>query len=180
VEAKLKDCAERQAALTLRAPNDGDLVLFKQHQFEGRWLSRGTVVGELLSGEDWEFFAVVSQEDAGKLFDEGASGLEIRFKGASSKVFKPKNVRFVPGEQTFLPSAALGWPAGGSVRVDETDSSGLRAYEPYFLVIGSLPANTAGLWHGRTGVGRFDVPPKPLLLQGVHRLRQLLQRRFQL
>ena len=180
VLVKLQDLEKRQAALSMKAPVDGRLILFGEHQFDDRWLSRGTVIGELLSGDVWEFLAVVSQEDASKLFDEGTTGLEIRFRGSSSRVFTPERVLLVPGEQSFLPSAALGWPAGGSVRIDESDSSGLRAYEPYFLVVGYLPKDTEGLWHGRTGVGRFDVPAEPLLFQGIQRLRQLLQRRFQL
>ncbi len=180
VEVKLADRQGRLDALQVKAPADGRLILFQEHQFDGRWLPRGTVVGELISGHDWEFLAVVAQEDAGKLFDEGTTGLEIRFNGSSGKVFTPERVRLVPGQQNFLPSPALGWPAGGSVRVDNSDRGGMRVYEPYFLVVGYLPAEAQGLWHGRTGVARFDVPPEPLLSQWGRRLRQLLQRRFKL
>lgn len=180
VEVKLADRQARQDALRMKAPTDGRLIVFKEHQFNGRWLPRGTVVGELISGHDWEFLAVVAQEDAGKLFDEGTTGLEVRFRGSSGQVFTPERVRLVPGQQNFLPSPALGWPAGGAVRVDESDRGGMRVYEPYFLVVGYLPPEAQGLWHGRTGVARFDVPPEPLLSQWSRRLRQLLQRRFQL
>ena len=180
VEVKLEDRQKRQTALRMKAPADGRLILFNEHQFNGRWLPRGTVIGELISGHDWEFHAVVAQEDAGKLFDEGTTGLQIRFKGSSSQAFTPERVRLVPGQQNFLPSPALGWPAGGSVRVDDTDRGGMRVYEPFFLVVGYLPAEAQGLWHGRTGVARFDVPPEPFLSQWTRRLRQLLQRRFQL
>ncbi|MEM7791325.1 MAG: hypothetical protein AAF546_07980, partial [Verrucomicrobiota bacterium] len=180
VETKLDDLVEQREALNLLAPSDGRAILFNPQELAGRWLSRGAVVGEVVSGDEWEFRAVVSQGDAGKLFAEGASDFELRFRGSSGSYFKPDRVRIVPGQQDYLPSPALGWPAGGSVRLADNDQTGLQAYEPYFLVIGYLSADTASFWHGRTGIARFDAPAEPLLSQWMHSLRQLLQRRFQL
>ena len=34
--------------------------------------------------------------------------------------------------------------------------------------------------HGQRGTARFDLPPKPLGMQWLHRLRQLLQKEYQL
>jgi putative peptide zinc metalloprotease protein len=180
VEAKLAERMERRASLEVLAPSAGRAILFNPQELDGRWLPRGTVVGEVVSGDEWEFRAVVSQEDAGKLFAEGATDFEIRFSGSAAQTFEPSRVRLVPGQQDYLPSPALGWPSGGSVRLADNDRSGLRAYEPYFLVIGYLPAESAAFWHGRTGLARFDAPPEPLLSQWMQDLRQLLQRRFKL
>lgn len=180
VEAKLANRMERRAALDFSVPMDGRLVMFGEHQLDGRWLSRGTVVGELIRGGKWEFMAVVSQEDAGRLFEDGATDFTIRFRGSAPVEFTPESVRLVPGQQDFLPSPALGWPAGGPVRVELDDPNGMRVYEPYFLVVGRLPAEVDGLWHGRTGVARFEAPAMPLLMQWTMSLRQLLQRRFKL
>lgn len=180
VEEKLAEGLKRYQALVLNAPADGRLVLFGEHQLDGRWLNRGTVVGELVSGDNWEFLAVVSQEDAGKLFEDGATDFNIRFRGSAPVEYTPESVRLVPGQQDFLPSPALGWTAGGPIRVLPDDQSGMRAYEPFFLVIGKMPADVEGLWHGRTGTARFDAPPMPLLAQWTLSLRQLLQRRFKL
>jgi putative peptide zinc metalloprotease protein len=180
VEAKLEERSARQAGLKMNSPSDGRLVVFSENELEGRWLQRGDVVGELISGEQWEFRAVVSQEDAGKLFADGATDFEIRFPGSSHAAFTPTRVRLVPGQQDFLPSPALGWPSGGSIRLALDDRSGLRTYEPYFMVIGYLPADQVNYWHGRTGYARFEAPPAPLLSQWMQDLRQLLQRRFKL
>ncbi|MGZ0707914.1 hypothetical protein ACWPKO_06215 [Coraliomargarita sp. W4R53] len=180
VEAKLDERLKRQASLNVLSPSEGRAVLFNPQELDGRWLPRGTVVGEVVSGDEWEFRAVVAQKDAGKLFAEGATDFEIRFSGSAERAFEPTRVRLVPGQQDYLPSPALGWPAGGSVRLADNDQSGLRSYEPYFLVVGYLPAEAAAFWHGRTGMARFDAPAEPLLSQWMQDLRQLLQRRFKL
>ena len=179
-ETRLEERLERLAALEVRAPSSGRLMLFGTHTMDGRWLGRGDLIGEVVGGSDWEFRAVVSQNDASKLFTEDETEFEIRFKGAAAEAYEPVSVRLIPGRQDFLPSPALGWPAGGSVRLADDDQTGLRTYEPFFLVIGTIPGESGGFWHGRTGIARFDAPPMPLLQQWMEDLRQLLQRRFKI
>jgi len=179
-EAKLDDLLERRAALQMDAPVAGRALLFNPNELQGRWVPRGTVLGEIIGESGWEFRAVVSQDDAGKLFSEDATKFELRFSGSADRVFAPQNVRLVPGQQDFLPSPALAWPAGGPVRLAADDRSGLRAYEPFFLVVGRIDGRSGDFWHGRTGVARFSAPARPLLQQWLEDLRQLLQRRFQI
>lgn len=180
VETKLKEGMDRYDQLKVKAPTEGDLVLHGTHQLTGSWLRRGDMSGEVVGGDTWEFRAVVSQEEAGKLFTDEETEFEIRFSGNAGAAYAPSSVRLVPGEQDYLPSPALGWQSGGSIRLADDDTSGLKTYEPYFLVIGEFPADTLDFWHGRTGVARFKAPPKPLLQQWMEDLRQLLQRRFQI
>ena len=179
-EAKLADRLERKAALEVKSPVGGRVVLRDPNELNGRWMRRGAVAGEVVGGDDWEFRAVVSQDDASKLFTDAETKFELRFPGSASEVFRPAKIRIVPGQQDYLPSPALGWPSGGSVRLAADDQSGLRAYEPFFLVVGNFPDDSGDYWHGRTGAARFDAPAKPLLQQWLEDLRQLLQRRFQI
>jgi putative peptide zinc metalloprotease protein len=179
-ETKLEELLERAAALQVRAPSGGRLMLMGMHALDGRWFNRGDLVGEIVGGQDWEFRAVVSQDDAGKLFSDDATEFEIRFTGAAGEAYAPASVRLIPGRQDFLPSPALGWPSGGSVRLEDGDQTGLKSYEPFFLVIGTFSAGTEDFWHGRTGLARFEAPPMPLLQQWMEDLRQLLQRRFKI
>ena len=95
--------------------------------------------------------------------------------------------RVVPGRQDLLPSPALGWNASGPVRVRLDDPRGLRAAEPFFLLVARVaPPKVAHAddpqvsWHGRTGVIRFDLPWAPLLVQWGRSFRQLLQSHYQL
>lgn len=179
-ETRMEELLERAAALKVRASSDGRLMLLGRHALEGRWFKRGDLVGEIVGGSDWEFRAVVSQDDAGKLFSDDATTFEIRFPGTSRLAYQPDSVRLIPGRQDFLPSPALGWPSGGQLRLEDGDQTGLKTYEPFFLVVGTFSADTEGFGHGRTGTARFDAPPMPLLQQWLQNLRQLLQRRFKL
>jgi len=180
IESKLTELREDQQNLEIRSPVAGELVIYRPQELVGKWIPRGTVLGEVIGEQGWEFRAVVSQEDASKLFGEEMSAMEIRFQGLAGKEFVSTEVSRVPSEQDFLPSPALGWAAGGPVRLADNDQTGMRAYEPFFLVAGELTEDADAFWHGRTGYARFKAPSKPLLHQWIEDLRQLLQRRFQL
>jgi putative peptide zinc metalloprotease protein len=84
----------------------------------------------------------------------------------------------VPGAQQTLPSLALGWAAGGEIPVTPNEPE--KAKEPFFEIhAGLAPTPEVQLLHGRSGTIRFDMEPKPLLPRGLRRLRQLLQKRYQ-
>lgn len=177
--------AERQRDrenLELRADRPGYWISPYHQDLIGRWFPRGSVLGELVSGDDWEFLAVVSQDDAGSLFESGRGTMQIRFRGSAGIEWIPTEVRVVPGRQDYLPSPALGWSGGGPVRVDGSDPSGVRAAEPFFLVVARVQDDPGrgALWHGRTGVARLQRAPEPLLDQWYRSFRQLLQRRFKI
>jgi putative peptide zinc metalloprotease protein len=91
------------------------------------------------------------------------------------------SLRVIPAERSTLPSAALGWLAGGSIAVDSGDEMGRTTVEPFFEVVADLDPSASGpFFHGASGVIRFPLPPEPLLPRGLRRLRQLLQQRYQL
>jgi putative peptide zinc metalloprotease protein len=75
----------------------------------------------------------------------------------------------------------LGWAAGGEVRIARDDPQGLHAAEPFFEVRAPVTAaGEAALLHGRAGKIRFDLGSEPLLPRWLRRLRQLMQKRYQL
>ncbi len=176
-----------QTALALSAPAAGRWVALRTEDWAGMHVARGTRLGEIVGpGPEWEFFAVVGQEDASALFGAAKEGAEVRFAGSSGRDAAVKEWRVVPGRQEQLPSPALGWQAQGPVRTREDDSRGLRADQPFFLVVGRVSAADvdAGegplLWQGRVGAMRFARPWTPLLVQWARDFRQLLQTRYQL
>lgn len=177
-----------RSALEVRAPSSGLWVALERDKWEGTWLPRGIRLGEIVGDSpDWEFSAVVAQEYASELFGAIEHGAGVRFPGRAGVELKIDDWRVVPGRQNMLPSAALGWTAGGPVRVRADDNRGLRTEEPFFLVIGRIEdgralreAGESLLWQGRVGVVRFDLPWSPLFVQWVRQFRQLLQDRFQI
>jgi hypothetical protein len=67
------------------------------------------------------------------------------------------------------------------VAVSPDDEKGVKAVEPFFQIYARLdPTKNAGLFHGQSGKVRFTLEPEALLLQWGRKLRQLLQKRYQL
>ncbi|MGB8170657.1 MAG: hypothetical protein WCF18_24350 [Chthoniobacteraceae bacterium] len=177
--AKLQHDADH---LVVRARHAGVWIAPGIEDYLGRWLIRGANLGLLVNPESFEFVATVLQEDADALFTRQRPGAEVRLKQGAGDVLAIKEWRVIPGEQRTLPSPALGWRAGGDVPVETNDERGNKTVEPYFKVLGGLPAATATmpLFDGSSGKVRFNLQPEPLLTRWLRRLWQLLQKRYQL
>lgn len=188
VQLLVQQLEHDRTQLDYRAPASGEWVSPRHDDLVGAWLARGTLAGEIVgAGPMWEFYAVVPQDYAGRLFGGGLRGAEVRFPGTAGRKLVVSDWRVVPGRQDLLPSPALGWNASGPVRVRLDDPRGLRTAEPFFLLVARVapPAVTRDsdpqvTWHGRTGVIRFDLPWAPLLVQWGRSFRQLLQSHYQL
>jgi putative peptide zinc metalloprotease protein len=124
----------------------------------------------------------VREEDGNALFDRDLRGAGVRLYGAAGTRLAVENWRVVPGGQQVLPSAALGWAAGGDVPVDmENNAQGDKTVEPFFEVRGDLIASPGVvLLDGRSGRARFRMEPEPLLPRWFRSLRQLLQKRYEI
>ena len=186
-ERRLAEVEKDRENLEVRAPAAGTWVAPVSDDWAGMWLSRGMRIGEIVGeGPGWEFQAVVSQDHASELFNAVAQGAEVRFRGAAGVVVPISEWRVVPGRQEFLPSPALGWSAGGPIKVKPEDRTGMHAEEPFFLVIGRIAPGAADakvksvLWQGRTGVLRMERPWTPLLVQWARQFRQLIQERYRI
>jgi putative peptide zinc metalloprotease protein len=176
-----------RVALDMRAPAPGRWVALRTSDWDGLYVSRGTRMGEIIgAGPDWEFSAVVSQDDASALFGAAREGAEVRFRGSAGRALAVRSWAVVPGRQEQLPGPALGWTAGGPIRTREDDQRGVTADQPFFLVVGRLDEAglTSGegplLWQGRLGVMRFARPWTPYFSQWARDLRQLLQNRYRI
>ncbi|MFT6235092.1 MAG: putative peptide zinc metalloprotease protein [Lentimonas sp.] len=177
---RIDELEEQEAAMEVRVPQDGRLASLQPREHFKRWIQRGEIVGESIPEGAWRFFAVVSQQDVNLLFEQEMKGVSLRFPGNAGEVLEPSDLQIVPGRQEYLPSPALGWPTGGPVRVRDDDPDGIRAAEPFFLVMLDLDASGAPLHHGRVGLARFRVENEPYLRQWYRKMRQILQKRFQL
>lgn len=168
-----------EAALTLRARHAGVWVAPRIQDALGRRLERGVSLGLVVNPKSFEFVATVGQADADAAFARHPRGGEVRLKGQAGLVLRVSRWKVVPGGQQTLPSPALGWAAGGEVPVAPNEPE--KAREPFFEIHASLaPTPEVRLLHGRSGVIRFASQPEPLLSGWLRRLRQLLQKRYQL
>lgn len=167
--------------LHVRAPEDGVWVMPPLGDFQGRWLSRGAAVGEIIDPSAYKFSAVVKQEDASHLFGPSARAQGIRLRGEAGEKIGVRRLTIIAAPQQQLPSASLGWQGGGEIAVQAGDRSGTKAAESFFEVRADLDGATAAhLSHGRSGELRCALPWRPLLAQWWRSGRQLVQKRFQM
>jgi putative peptide zinc metalloprotease protein len=145
----------------------------------GSWVTRGTAIGLIVDDRAFRFVAVVTQEEAAGLFGERVRGAEVRVSGHAATDAAVRSWRIIPFQQKQLPSAALGWRAGGTLAVSLKDASGTESAEPFFEIHADLaPTPGVAMLQGRTGLLRLTLIPEPLAVQWVRSLRQLVQRRY--
>ncbi|HDR14421.1 MAG TPA: hypothetical protein ENN79_02820 [Desulfobacteraceae bacterium] len=182
IEANLKNLERQKAELTVRARQQGIWVSPQSTEMVGTWLPRGTVLGEIVDPSSFRFSAVVSQEEAANLFvDQKMTQAEVRLYGQVAGNVDVTGVSIIPFQHERLPSAALGWRGGGQVAVSPSDEQGVQAAEPFFQIYAFTRAHEDVMFfHGRTGKLRFTLNSEPLLLQWGRKLRQLLQKRYQI
>ncbi len=185
LELRLAEYVADKEKLDLRAPVTGEWVSPRSDDLNNMWVARGTPLADIIGHTgSWEFLAVVPQDYAGELFGDRLRGAHIRFVGTAGESLEVESWRVVPGRQDLLPSPALGWAGGGSVRTRADDPRGQHSAEPFFLVVArvkTLPASADApqvLWQNRTGVIRFDLPWTPLLVKWAREFRQMLQSRY--
>lgn len=182
IEGRIQKLSLDMENLVVKAPHDGIWISPGIEDYKGRWIPRGMNLGLLINPTAFEFTATVMQVDVDSLFAKKMRGAEVRLFGEASQVLPIGEWRVIPGEQKILPSAVLGWHAGGDVPVemDAENKDGSKASEPFFEVVCKLnPAGDVLLRDGRTGKIRFNLEPEPLLPRWIRRLRQLLQQRYE-
>ncbi|WP_221032090.1 efflux RND transporter periplasmic adaptor subunit [Actomonas aquatica] len=172
------EIAAQLEALTVRAPQDG---LWSAPQLVwrvGARVPRGTMLGRIRSADTLVFDAVVAQRDVDRLTRSTTQSTEVRLWGNAAEALPTAPGTLRPAESRRLPSAALGWRAGGVVPTDPEDAEGLRAAEPFFRLRVALPDDTAPALFMRTGVVRVGLDWQPWGVQGWRRLRQFVQERY--
>ncbi len=181
IRARIQRLEEQRARLLIRAEIDGLWVAPRLEETVGMWLGRGVPMGELVDDRAFHFTSVVSQSNVSQVFTGGIRSSQVRLAGQAGRGLRVTEVTRIPMERRELPSLALGFRGGGEVAVDVSEASGAVAAEPFYEVrLGVVPDPEVKLLHRRSGRVRFRLAPEPLLLQAYRKLRQLLQRRYQL
>jgi putative peptide zinc metalloprotease protein len=139
-------------------------------------------LGLLANPAAFEFVSTVREADANALFASDIRRADVRLYGQAGWDLPVTAWKVVPGGQQVLPSAALGWAAGGEVPVEtENNAQGNKAVEPFFEVRGTMSTRPeVELLDGRSGQIRFKLAPEPLLPRWLRSLWQLLQKRYQI
>lgn len=181
IEKQISRLQDQQSDLIVRAETDGVWVAPNLNELRGRWLPRGTQVGEIINDSSFYFASVISEENASEVFSDAIRSSEVRLVESPGRSLQVTAVKRIPIEQTTLPSAALGFQGGGSIATSSTDATGSVATQPFYELRLAV-ANSGGrpLYQGVSGRVRFQLQPEPLLVQALRKLRQLVQARYQL
>lgn len=173
---------EQLSKATISAPHEGIWVSKVSSAYLGTMLLERADLGTVVSDSAYAFNAVVSQEAAGRISDVlPLQRAQIKLQGASHQTLQATRLDFVPYEQQVLPSASMGWTAGGDIPTKESDDSGLTSREPFFQMTADViaaPETSLALLHGRLGYMRYQLPSETIADKVSRSFSQLLQQRF--
>ncbi|MDJ0784486.1 MAG: PqqD family peptide modification chaperone [Desulfosarcinaceae bacterium] len=178
LEEQLVRIGQDLDALNLFSPLAGVWVAPDAERLAATFVNRGERIGVVVDLERLRIRAVANQQVASRLIADARPHVAIRAKNRPDLALTGRIQTIIPAGQEQLPSAALGYAAGGGTRIDLSDDSGTRSAEPFFeiLVAPDDPA-AVGLKPGQTMALRFETTPKPLAVQGWRSLLQLFQKR---
>ncbi len=166
--------------LALHSPMPGVWVVPDADRLVDRRLDQGQRIGVVVDLDRLHIRAVASQQVASRLIEAARTRVDIRVKNRPDLELTGRIQKIIPAGQEQLPSAALGYAAGGATRIDQEDSTGRQAAEPFFEILVAPSASASVVLRpGQTMALRFETSPKPLLVQGWRTLLQLFQTRSQ-
>ena len=183
LKQELKKLEEDRINLTVIASIDGIWDIKDLDSYKGRFMHQGDSIGLLLDTSAFDFVAVVSQEEGSRLFADKPRTVSIRLNGDAFVEIQVENIMAIPAASDHLPSAALGWLAGGEVETRMSNAqNGEQTVEPVYIVRAQLNKNALGTlgYHGRTGKIRFDLGETPIAIQAIRKVRQALQKYYRM
>lgn len=193
LEKQAEHIQQEISDLVITAPIAGAFVAPDLDQKQGAYLKRGEKVGLIanLAMSNMTIRATAPQEIAGLVNDADHPTVQFRILGRPDDLYRGTLRKKFPAGQNNLPSASLGYAAGGDMAVSQEDNKeGTKTNEAFFeVLIDNLRKVDAGrdvplaaneLLPGQRVVVRFDFGKRPILAQLWTSALQLVQRRFQI
>ena len=181
---KLNYLKQKQELLNIKAETSGIFVSKSNDNLLHTFVKRQSKIGTIVQGNDLDFFAVVSQEEAYLLFEKNEIlNASVKFFGQSEKEFKLENIKLIPYARDELPSAALGWFGGGDISVSAENNNGKKTTEFFFEIKGSFKLdenNKSFVKEGRTGVLKIVLNKISLSELIYIKINQILQKRYKI
>jgi putative peptide zinc metalloprotease protein len=138
---------------------------------------RGDAIGIVADLSRLTIRAVAAQDDTAAFLVRRGQRVELCLPGRPDTHMTGRVIDVFRTGSRQLPSAALGYAAGGRLAIDPRDPKGTRTTEPFRTIL-LAPETARRLRPGQRVVARFALPPKPLAAQAWRGLLRLLQRRF--
>jgi putative peptide zinc metalloprotease protein len=180
LEKEISNVNGQLAALSVGAPQKGTWISPRIDETQGIYAKRGERLGVVADMSELVVVATAGQKVAGLLTELHSAGkdipLEIRMRGRPDEIFGGTILSILPAGQEQLPSAALGYQAGGSMATKADDRQGMHSTEQFFQirVVPSAEGQKI-LRSGQVVMVRFEMEEKPLARQWERSLYQLFQ-----
>lgn len=183
LEQNLTSLLKDQKHLTVLAATSGIWVAPEFKPKLGNWFKHGMKLGAIINPAEYQFTAVVTQEQAFDLF-KGKVKLngEVKLRNDTKETITTETVQIIPYERRELPSAALGWLGGGEIAVTHNaKSTGKEAAESFFEVRAMLKNDkNAAFYQGISGILRLELAPQSLVSRVSRKINQVLLKRYRL
>ena len=177
--AEVARLRERAASLHVRSHAAGRVALPQSADLPGRYLRRGTLVGQVVGGAPLSVRVALPEADAGEL-QRSQRLVSLRLASSAWQARPAQGLRDGAGAVMTVPSAALSQRHGGPVATDPQDPQDLKTLKPVVLldvqVSGTEPAMASRL--GERAWVRFDAGLSPLGWQVGMGIWRALQRHF--
>lgn len=177
VEADLVRTEERIADLTVKSPTQGKFRVPLLGDLNGRYVTKGDVVGYVIRPRPVTARVVVTQADVALVRDRTV-GVDVLVPDGQLRVLTGRIQREVPGASELLPSAALGTSGGGEIPVDPREPDGLTAFEKIFQFDVALPEDYRPSTYGGRVFVRIDHGTEPIAVQLYWAVRQVFLNQF--
>lgn len=171
------DALARLAELDLRAGLSGRIDLPGTTAPEGRFLTRGTVIGHVLPDAP-PVIRVAVPQDLVDLIRRELRGVDLRFADMSGVSHPAQILRDVPAGADLLPSAVLSIDGGGPFATIPTQDGSLRSATRLFQLDLGLTDGAAPPAYGMRAYVRLRFAPKPLAFRVARSVRALFLSTF--
>ncbi len=166
-------------SLVIDSPEDGVWAAPAVHRAPGQWVRRGDRLGVVAGLDGVVVRCAAPQTVAALLLEEARPEGEMRVRGRPGQVIRAVVSRdeILPAGQRRLPSASLGYAAGGLTPID-VDADDPTVASGRFFEARVRPASPARLLPGQRVMVRFRLNDRPLAAQWWRALRQTVQGRL--
>ncbi len=179
VKDEMKLLHEKKSELSVNSKVAGTFVLPNGSSLQGQYLTKGQLIGYIVSPERLIVRSVVPQASIG-LLREQVEKVEVRLAERLGETIASSILRETPSASTNLPSRALGASGGGDIAIVASDEAGTTASEKVFQIDLSLPDDLQITGLGERVYILFDHGSESLARQWLRSGRQLVLSRLSL
>jgi putative peptide zinc metalloprotease protein len=162
-------------ALNIYAEADGLWWVKNTIDQVGRFVTRGSLVGHVISDEGIKVLGMIPEADI-DLVREHVVDVKVLKSSSLDDDLRPANWKIFPAASKELVSPVLAEEAGGSVIVNPSESPP-RALQRYFLVDLEFDSLPSARVEERILV-KFEHPPEPLVYRGYRLVRRTFLKYF--